>query len=179
MGSQRIHGAIVEAAAILHKAGVESVWVLCAEYAEAQPAVCDQPLATDELAVRFVRRPKAKNGAMGCAECGTAIEGADGRGAYATLYADCLDATPRVDGLLPSVMLGHLIAHEIGHLLLPGKDHTASGIMRAQMRERDWALAVTGQLIFAPEQAGTLRTEVLARLQPRPSSQTARATVPQ
>ena len=70
---------------------------------------------------------------------------------------------PRVDGLLPSAMLGHLIAHEIGHLLLPGTDHSASGIMCPQMREGDWNLARVGALTFTPRQAAMLRAEVAAR----------------
>ncbi len=152
-----------EAAAILAKAGVETEWQLCAAAEGQMSKACNEPMRPDELTVRIVRRPKPHNGALGSTECGAAVENAQGLGVYSTLYADCLDTMPRVDGLLPSAMLGHLIAHEIGHLLLPGTDHAASGIMCPQMREGDWNLARVGALTFTPQQAALLRAEVLAR----------------
>jgi hypothetical protein len=112
-----------EAAAILAKAGVETEWQLCAATEGQMSKACNEPMRSNELTVRIVRRPKPRNGALGATECGTAVENARGVGVYTTLYADCVDTMPKVDGLLPSAMLGHLIAHEIGHLLLPGTDH--------------------------------------------------------
>ena len=158
-----LHAASDEAAAILAKAGVESEWQLCAATEGQMLNACNEPMRPDELMVRIVRRPKPRKGALGCTECGAAVEDAQGLGVYSTLYADCLDTMPRIDGLLPSAMLGHLIAHEIGHLLLPGMDHAASGIMCPQMREEDWNLARVGALTFTPQQAALLRAEVAAR----------------
>jgi hypothetical protein len=165
VGSRTVNGAIIESETILRKAGIESAWVICAESDGAFPIACPQPLAANELAVRIVRRTKSTKGALGCTQCGAAIEDERGRGTYATLYADCLDTPHQVDGLLPSVFFGHLLAHEIGHLLLPGRDHTATGIMCAQMGDREWALAVKGQLAFDPAQAATFRAEAAARAQ--------------
>ncbi len=152
-----------EAATILAKAGVETEWQLCAAAEGQTSEACNESMRPDELTVRIVRRPRPRNGALGSTECGAAIENAQGLGVYSTLYADCLDTMPRVDGLLPSAMLGHLIAHEIGHLLLPGTDHAASGIMCPQMREEDWNLARVEALTFTPRQAAILRAEVESR----------------
>jgi hypothetical protein len=148
---------------ILRKAGVTTGWQLCAAAEGQMPEACNAPLATDEVAVRIVRRPKLTKGALGCSECGTAIEDSSGLGIYATLIYDCFNLLPRTDDLLPSFILGTLMAHEIGHLLLAGEDHSPQGIMRAQMRDRDWKLAAVGALVFTPDQADRIRSEVTRR----------------
>ncbi len=151
------------AAGILSKAGVKSDWQFCTAVEGQLPEACNAPLRPDEVALRIVRRPKLKKGALGCTECGTAIEDSNGRGIYATLVYECLELLPRAEGLLPSFILGILMAHEIGHLLLPGKDHSPEGIMRPQMRDKDWRLAVVGALVFTADQPGRIRSEVIRR----------------
>jgi hypothetical protein len=150
-------------ARILRKAGVRPDWQLCAAAEGQMPEACNAPMAADEVAVRIVRRPKLTKGALGCSECGTAIEDSSGLGIYATLVYDCFNLLPRTEDLLPSFILGTLMAHEIGHLLLAGEDHSPQGIMRAQMRDRDWKLAAVGALVFTPDQADRIRSEVSRR----------------
>ena len=66
---------------------------------------------------------------------------------------------------LPEI-LGHIMAHEIGHLLLPGGRHSVSGIMKAQWSLNEWKLVRQGALNFAPEQSRFLQAELLRRLRP-------------
>ena len=58
------------------------------------------------------------------------------------------------------VMLGYVIAHELGHLLLPPKSHSLNGLMRDMI---DLQLASERQLRFTPEQ-GALILSKLATL---------------
>jgi len=58
------------------------------------------------------------------------------------------------------VMLGYVIAHELGHLLLPPKSHSAEGVMRAVL---DLHLASERQLRFTSQQ-GALILDKLAAL---------------
>jgi hypothetical protein len=53
----------------------------------------------------------------------------------------------------PGVVLGLVLAHEIGHVLLPEYSHAPSGLMRAEWNGR--VAAIPG---FLPEQAVTIRT---------------------
>jgi hypothetical protein len=53
----------------------------------------------------------------------------------------------------PSRTLGHVLAHEIGHLLLPGDGHAAFGLMRPDCDGR-----ISRVLDFEPAQAATIRT---------------------
>lgn len=46
------------------------------------------------------------------------------------------------------IILGHVIAHELGHLLMPGQPHSVGGIMRAQWSDRDWHDAIQGGFLF-------------------------------
>jgi hypothetical protein len=58
------------------------------------------------------------------------------------------------------LILGHVIAHEIGHLLLPHGAHTAAGIMSPQIDNGDFRKAVDGNLVFSPEQSELMRTAI-------------------
>jgi hypothetical protein len=61
---------------------------------------------------------------------------------------------------LPQI-LGHAIAHEIGHVLLRTSGHSSTGIMRAQWTAEDLRRAARGQLLFTPEQSELIRAEIL------------------
>ena len=60
-------------------------------------------------------------------------------------------------------VLGHVIAHEIGHLLLNVQTHSATGIMRGHLDL--WALrnAGYGHLLFTRQEAGAIRAEINRR----------------
>ena len=66
-------------------------------------------------------------------------------------------------------VLGHAIAHEIGHLLLNLESHSATGIMRGDWNLNDLRGVASGFLLFTPQQAEVIRTEV-ARRASRPNS---------
>jgi hypothetical protein len=57
------------------------------------------------------------------------------------------------------VMLGYAIAHELGHLLLPPKSHSAAGVMRGMI---DLQLASERQLRFTPEQGALILRKLAA-----------------
>jgi hypothetical protein len=57
------------------------------------------------------------------------------------------------------VMLGYVIAHELGHLLLPPKAHSAEGVMRAIL---DLRLAAERQLRFTSQQRALILDKLAA-----------------
>jgi len=60
-------------------------------------------------------------------------------------------------------VLGHAIAHEIGHLLLNVESHSATGIMRGDWDLSDLQSVASGYLLFTANQAEVIRAEVARR----------------
>jgi hypothetical protein len=56
-----------------------------------------------------------------------------------------------------STMLAYVIAHEIGHLLLPGNAHSPTGVMQAGWDKTLVQDAATGSLTFTEAQAARIR----------------------
>jgi hypothetical protein len=53
-------------------------------------------------------------------------------------------------------IMGAVMAHEIGHLLLHSNSHSSSGVMSADFRQTDLIRTSQRQLIFAPEERDTI-----------------------
>ena len=60
-------------------------------------------------------------------------------------------------------ILGHAIAHEVGHLLLNQQVHSAHGIMRGEWGFADFRDMTEGMFLFTPEQTEFLRADVRRR----------------
>jgi urease accessory protein UreE len=99
------------------------------------------------LAVSVVSRATAgidvSDYTLGFAESGTLD---------ATVLYDRVHAFARRYRVKCEVLLGYAVAHELGHLLLPPKSHSAEGVMRATI---DLEMASARRLRFTAEQ-GTL-----------------------
>ena len=60
-------------------------------------------------------------------------------------------------------ILGHAIAHELGHLLLNQQVHSPHGIMRGEWGYADFRDMTEGMFLFTPEQTEYLRADVRRR----------------
>ncbi len=159
------------AARIFQKAGLQLSWVDCPGSREEiqRIPVCLAPHAPAEIILNVVAElvagPRVGEAAMGLALAtpapnrGYLANIAHGRATRLLLEA------PRE--LTLGQLLGHGIAHEIGHLLLGSHSHSPSGLMSARWKSQELMLAAYGQFNFSPEQAATLRSDVQARLDQR------------
>jgi hypothetical protein len=77
-----------------------------------------------------------------------------------------LAASKRAD---VATILGIVMAHEIGHLLLRSHEHSSEGVMRQNWPPGDLQSAAQGRLHFTAEQSQRMRDEVL-RWSPQPLS---------
>lgn len=60
-------------------------------------------------------------------------------------------------------ILGEMIAHEIGHILLNLLSHSESGIMRGYWDLKDLQDVAYGELLFTKQQSKVIETEVMRR----------------
>jgi hypothetical protein len=129
---------------IYAKAGVDVVWV-------GGGARMTVALISHEQADRMHQHKDA----MGYAPA----SGAEG-GRLAYVLNHRVDAVSAGYGSPKTVVLGVTLAHEIGHLLLPSRPHSAQGLMRRKWDESDFRNARRGELLFTPEQALAIREKL-------------------
>ena len=150
-------GAKRETIRIFERAGVDVVWV------DAGPA-CKTPSMHGRFTVVIIHEPPKEWGkpkATGFAPTRTGAY----RRAYVFYDRVTAMANPSTTNHVPettSVILGHVVAHELGHLLLPGDAHSPNGIMRHQWNYRLWEEAAAGRLLFTPDQSRLIRKELQA-----------------
>jgi hypothetical protein len=65
-----------------------------------------------------------------------------------------------------SQLLGHVMAHEMGHLLLPYGAHSIAGLMRPAWDRSQVRAAAEGLLTFTPDQAALIFERLLASASP-------------
>ena len=75
----------------------------------------------------------------------------------------CMNKSPRLTSCDSDKirMLAYVMAHEVGHLLLPA-GHSAAGVMGSEWNARNLSLAVHGRLRFSAEEAGLMQAGVRA-----------------
>jgi hypothetical protein len=148
------------ASAVLAQAGVEVDWLDCppANKLDFAPVVtpCSAVAWPRHLSVRIVRRGIT----VGADTFGQAFQDESGCGAYANVYYQNLVASPGHPELGDGEMLGYVIAHELGHLLLGLHSHSDSGVMQAHWRGPVLQAAAKAALFFTPSQAAAIRSRL-------------------
>ena len=113
--------------AILRDTGLDVVFRQCVGMTDS----CDQPLTRSEVVVRIIDAPPFNATLEADAYGLTYIVKSTNRGWLATVFADRIgNAATRV-GVEAGTLLGRVMAHEIGHLLLGIDYHGSAGVMRA------------------------------------------------
>jgi hypothetical protein len=77
-------------------------------------------------------------------------------GTYATVFLSPVRDQAATTNVPLVVVLAHVAAHEVGHLLLGAQAHASRGLMRANWVRSDYVTMNQGQLHFTPEQARVL-----------------------
>jgi hypothetical protein len=105
---------------------------------------CNEAPAKGELVVRMVRGASTNGTSFALGEA--FVDTVKRTGVLATVFVDRIEAfAAQAAGDVVSVV-GSVVAHEIGHLLLGTNDHTDEGLMRrtwtltdlARNRDADW-----------------------------------------
>lgn len=140
-----------EAARIYRSVGVNLVWAAKLE-----------TTAHPRRIINIVSKPIGR-GIDDCRALGTAAGTKEQRGLAAWVFYGRIVDFGTILRLDPGLLLGHVIAHEIGHLLLPYDSHSLAGLMRAGWDKLQAAGAATGTLTFSPPESALIRRS-LARM---------------
>lgn len=136
------------AATTLAPTSVEVAWRVCS-LSNKLATYCDSALAPGELAIRIVRIRAVADRSGGLRLGDAFIDTHAGRGVLATIYLDRVLRLAEQTGANRIALLGHAIAHELGHLLMASNVHGSNGLMRAfwsleevrNGRAIDWSIA--------------------------------------
>jgi hypothetical protein len=155
-----------EATTILKHAGLEVEWVDCpltvSEW-EAYPR-CQVPPSPADFALKILNAKGAERFSAQQEALGQALEcprNQVGCSAY-IFYRGVLELA-RDGEAAEYQLLGHALAHEIGHLLLGPNSHSPNGIMSAHWRHRDIQTMARAELLFSEQQSDRIREEMEER----------------
>ena len=114
------------------------------------------------LAVRIV--PESKNWTSEV--FGAAFLSAKGTGCYTDVFYQSAVELHSAWNVDLSDILGSVMAHELGHLLLGSNSHAPTGIMRARWQGEELSRAARGSLLFTAEQSEHMRAKLVATRAP-------------
>jgi len=153
--------ALDRAGLIFRDADVRAAWLRCPARSSqtANLAECST-INVSTLILRITCQPAT--GSVSRNALGFAVT-AQGGSVYATVFRDWVSALAQSGRYPEAVLLGHAIAHELGHLLLNSSTHARYGLMAARWRDAELDRAAVGLLLFSPAEASCIRAEVLRR----------------
>jgi hypothetical protein len=119
-----------------------------------------------ELAVRIV--PRSRN--LSAEIFGVAFLAPDGGGKQADVFYDNVATFSRESARNSGVVLGCVMAHELGHLVLGSNAHSTVGLMRPRWDSEELKKMSIGQLRFEPSQTMQVRSRLEQAAVNRPST---------
>jgi hypothetical protein len=109
----------------------------------------------------FLRIISGSRHSMGDSVFGVTFLSPNGSGQYSDICYERSLELHRDWGVDVGGILGAIIAHEIGQLLLGSNAHAAIGIMRAHWQGAELRMLSQGQLLFTREQGARMRTNLV------------------
>jgi hypothetical protein len=144
-----------DASRVFRQSAIEVHWLNCPLLAAGpeNPSQCEAADFPNHLQLRIVKQSLNLNEFA----LGISFLSADGTGCYADLFYDRAKHLHETTNASLPTLLGHAIAHELGHLLLGTNSHSPTGIMRARWRPADLADANRGRLLFSSIESQQMR----------------------
>jgi hypothetical protein len=148
------------ASAIFSHSGIEVDWLVCgpADPNDFLPrrTACSALVWPSHLSVRI--RPRAVS--VSAETFGQAFVNTEGEGLYCNVYYQNLARSSGHRDLSDGEMLGYVLAHELGHLLLGTNSHSASGLMQPRWDSSTLRPDALSSLRFTPSQSAVLRSRL-------------------
>ncbi len=150
-----------EAGWVLSKAGISTTWIDCpfsTETAEANSPCAG--LGGTRFLVRLTRDHVTHHGSIWDTTMGFAHITPNG-GSYATVLMDPVEELTREQQLVSQAqILGHAVAHEIGHLVMGSNSHSPRGLMRAGWKANELRDMAERHLLFSKREGERMRIRI-------------------
>jgi hypothetical protein len=143
-----------ETTRIFRESNVELIWLKDGDIRFEDPTVLNSVVTIHILSRQMVDRAKKPDHVMGWAVPGTRVVKVSYHGIAARLAREAWR------DMETACVLGHVVAHEIGHLLLVSRRHSDGGIMQPWL---DLRRAAIGALFFTASEAQLIRTKLASR----------------
>jgi hypothetical protein len=156
VGAATLREAEREASRVFQRANIDVIWLQCPQNTLVQISLgrCAEASYPAHLQLRVVPRPHAAK----TSTVGMSFLSADGKGCYADLFFERIVELQMKSQTRTAIILGHAMAHELGHLLLGTNSHSRDGLMRPQWNRGDLAEAARGNLLFSAEESTRMRS---------------------
>ena len=143
---------------VLAGAGVALTWLDCGTPGKwVQDTGCRDIAFPSHPSVRLARNGRHRTGDV----FGESFLDDKGVGNYASVYVEPLAASKALDVVSEGDLLGYVVVHEVGHLLLGLDSHSADGVMRGKWDFATLQQAARGTLIFSAGEAERMRARYL------------------
>jgi hypothetical protein len=144
------------ASRIFGEAGLVVKWIVCSPTQDTTRQFCNEAEFPSHLHVRIVSQPRNAT----TSTLGISYLAADGTGCYSDVFFSRIIDLHSSSGQNIGPILGHVMAHEIAHLLLGINSHSPFGIMRAQWQKEELLKAAKGELLFTMEESRVMRERI-------------------
>jgi hypothetical protein len=139
---------------VFAEAGVSLTWLDCGTPGNWHTDLgCREVSFPSHLSVRLVSGQKTGRDDI----FGQSFLNDQGQGSYANVYLTPLSRAKALELVREGDLLGYVVVHELGHLLLGKNSHSAGGLMRAKWDLAELREAARGNLSFSPSEAASLR----------------------
>lgn len=156
-----------EASRVYRHGGVEIEWLDCPlspKEADQFPA-CQLPPGPTRLAVRILSQSMAERMRQARDCFGFALYPEDGSFAtVANVFAHHAEQIANRHRVRRGVILGHIVAHELGHLLLGAGSHSSSGMMHVPWLPQELERVAQGAMMFTGGESEKMRVNIRARM---------------
>jgi hypothetical protein len=151
------------ATGILGNAGVKVLWADCSPNAERRDVLCRTPPDPMDLHLRILSEEMAKRIHRPRHIMGSAMVWGRFSSIASVFYHRAVELEGGKLGARAEI-LGGILAHEIGHLLLAENSHSGTGVLRAEWGDQELRMIACGRLWFTPEQAARMVSLVTERV---------------
>ena len=142
------------ASEIMRRSGISLTWLDCGFPASGKPGSnCSAISYPAHLSVRIVPKFSPVKGDI----FGQSFQDAAGEGNYVLVYYASIKAFRAATTVPAGELLGCVVAHELGHLLLGTASHSSTGLMSAVWQDPELRQVVRGNLLFTGDEGEHIR----------------------